>query len=152
MFRVAVLVAACVAVSCGYDFAKETARAAFLETLVFPDERELHRAHFGLAPDAVLPAPVPRFDSLSQEAFAELAVRGQPFLLRETSGNPEWSCEFLARHYPDVKLSQQPYDTNLDFERTSRSFKNLFDAGYDAPARQATPLKVRAAHAERVVR
>ncbi len=137
----AVLVAG-LALTSGYDFQKEAARAAFLETLIFPDETEHYRAHFGLGPDVALPAPVPRFDSLSKEAFAELAVRGQPFLLRETSGNPSWSCEFLRDHNPDVKLSQQPYDTDMDFERTSRSFKDLFAPGYDAPARRATPLQV----------
>ena len=129
--------------ACGaYDFKKEEERVAFLETLVFPDESELYRAHFGLALDTPLPAPVPRFDALTKEAFAELALRGQPFLLRETTGNPAWSCEYLRDRYPDVMLSQQPYDTDLDFERTSRPFKDLFGPGYDGPARRATPLKV----------
>jgi hypothetical protein len=38
-------------------------------------------------------------------------------------------------------VNPQPYDVDLDFERTARPLGKMFDDGFAAPIRQSTPVK-----------
>jgi hypothetical protein len=49
--------------------AESKARAAYLETLTFPDESELMKAHFGIPASVALPTQPLRFDTVKKKIF-----------------------------------------------------------------------------------
>ncbi len=84
----------------------------------------------------------PRFDSVSSSEFERFASLGRPFIVKSTVGNKDWSCEYLMERFPSVSVNPQPYDVDLNFDRSARLLGKMFDDGFAAPIRRSTPVQV----------